>query len=355
MSGAPILEVRDLSQTFNVRDGVKTQMLHALSGVSFALRRGGITAIVGESGSGKSTLARVVARLLQPTAGQILLDGRDVLLDEPRGPSLGYRRRVQMVFQDPFASLNPVYDVAHHLARPMLRHGLLDKGRERNGQIHALLESVGLTPGNEFSSKRPHQMSGGQRQRVAIARALAVQPDIILADEPTSMLDVSIRIGILNLLEQLREERALSYLYITHDLASARYLADQTLVLYAGALVEGGESEEVMTRPAHPYTQLLLSSVPDPRRPRAASAGSRKRPGGAGVQAGKGCPFVGRCPAAMPACSARLPAPVSVGTSRWVRCHLYPDAANAGEEVSVSGARPMSAVGPFVQPGGLPR
>jgi ABC-type glutathione transport system ATPase component len=222
--------------------------------------RGEALALVGESGSGKSTAARLVARLLAPTSGAILLDGFDVLRQRV---TLSYRRRIQMIFQDPFASLNPVHTVAYHLARPLLRHGKAHR-RDVGDRIHALLEQVGLTPASEIARKHPHQLSGGQRQRVAIARALAVEPDLILADEPTSMLDASIRVGVLNLLRDLKEQRGIAILLITHDLASARYLADQTIVLRAGHAIERGPTVEIMSSPQAAYTRELLSAVPRP-------------------------------------------------------------------------------------------
>jgi ABC-type glutathione transport system ATPase component len=195
-----------------------------LNDVSLALGRAEIVALVGESGSGKSTVARVVARLTEPSAGRILLEGRDVLAEEPRRASLSYRSKVQMIFQDPFGSLNPIHTIAHHLERPLLLHGKAKTRTALEHRVHELLDSVGLSPAIEFARKYPHEASGGQRQRVAIARALAVGPSLILADEPVSMLDVSIRLGILNLMEQLKVERGVAFLYITHDIASARYV-----------------------------------------------------------------------------------------------------------------------------------
>jgi peptide/nickel transport system ATP-binding protein len=315
----PILEVRALTKTFTSRVGFRRREVRALNDVSFSVQRGEIVALVGESGSGKSTIARIVARLLQPTSGQIFLDGEDVLATEPRRASLSYRKRVQMVFQDPFGSLNPVHSVAHHLIRPLVRHGIASNPAELELRVHELLSGVGLNPAADFAGKKPHEMSGGQRQRVAIARALAVAPELILADEPTSMLDVSIRMGVLNLLDRLRTERDLSFLYITHDLASARYVADRTLVLYGGSLMEEGPSDAVMQQPAHPYTQLLLSAVPDPRRPAASNV---ELPSGPRMAGTTGCPFAGRCPAVMDRCGESLPPKAAVAKGHFVRCHL---------------------------------
>ena len=238
--------------------------VRAVNDVSFDINRGEIVALVGESGSGKSTIARILARLEQPTGGQLILDGQDIFATERRRASMKYRSKVQMVFQDPFGSLNPAHRIEHFLTRPLQLHGENDSPQALKLKLRELMATVGL--GEQMLDRYPHQLSGGQRQRVAIARALAVEPEIILADEPTSMLDVSVRIGILNLMRKLRDERGVSMLYITHDLASARYIADTTMVMCAGDLVEGGESIELMAAPHHPYTQLLLSAVPDARR-----------------------------------------------------------------------------------------
>src|SRR5439155_10434438 len=203
-----------------------------------------ITALVGESGSGKSTVARLIARLYDPSSGSVLFDGGDVARVRRRKQVLRYRSQVQLIFQDPFGSLNPVKTVRHHLARPLRIHKRAPRSHV-DEQVHALLEAVGLAPPKKYAAKYPHELSGGQRQRVAIARALAVGPKVVIADEPTSMLDVSIRIGILNLMRDLKEEHELAFLYVTHDLASARYVADTVLVMYAGQIVEQRPAEQV--------------------------------------------------------------------------------------------------------------
>ena len=341
---SPILEVRRLRRTFQTRNGLRRSEVRALNDVSFSVARGEIVALVGESGSGKSTIARIVARLLPPTSGEILLDGKDILAEEPRRASLAYRKRVQMIFQDPFGSLNPVHSVAHHLERPLVRHGIASGRVELERRVHELLAGVGLNPPADFASKKPHEMSGGQRQRVAIARALAASPELILADEPTSMLDVSIRMGVLNLLDRLRSDRGLSFLYITHDLASARYIADRTLVLYGGSLMEEGPSDEVMQRPAHPYTQLLLSAVPDPRR---AAATRIELPAGSRAIANTGCPFAGRCPSVMARCGEALPVKAAVAARHSVRCHLF----SGGSSAAVSTPPPRPVVSPGLPSG----
>jgi peptide/nickel transport system ATP-binding protein len=265
----PVLEVRGLTKSYRVRRGLRIERVPVLHDVSFQLARGEIVALVGESGSGKSTVARILARLVTPSGGSVRLDGVDVRAGERR-PTLDYRRRVQMVFQDPYGSLNPAHTVEHHLRRPLELHRR-GSGSEP-GRIHELLAAVGLTPPDVMAARRPHELSGGQRQRVAIARALAVEPDVLIADEPTSMLDVSLRVDVLNLLGRLRDQQRLAVLFITHDLASARYLADRVLVLHGGTVVEEGPVESVVASPAHPYTRRLLAAAPDPGRSRSVQA-----------------------------------------------------------------------------------
>lgn len=323
------LEVRNLSKQFVIGGAWRPVMLNALTRVSFGIRRGEVVALVGESGSGKSTVARLIARLMQPTEGEILLHGRDVLAEERSKASLAYRRQVQMIFQDPFGSLSPTHTISYHLERPMQIHGLAEGSALKDG-VRELLETVGLNPPDEVAARFPFQMSGGQRQRVAIARALAVQPSIILADEPTSMLDVSIRMGVLNLIDKLKSEQGIGFLYITHDLASARYVGDRTMVMYAGHIVEEGESRALMEQPAHPYTQLLLASVPDPNSGFVAgSSAPASRPSVSVSQGARGCPFAARCPSAMVVCREVMPGAIALADNHSVRCHLYTSATPA--------------------------
>jgi peptide/nickel transport system ATP-binding protein len=293
-------------------------VVHAVEDVSIALPEGGITAIVGESGSGKSTLARLLARLIKPTSGQLLVDGRPVAGRAGRG----FTRQVQLVLQDPFSSLNPVHDVRYHLARPLQVHGLVPAGVSLDDAITSLLERVALTPADQFIRKYPHELSGGQRQRVAVARALAVQPRVLLADEPVSMLDVSIRLGLLNLLGGLRDSEGLTILYITHDIASARYLADVIAVMYAGQLVESGPAGTVTDNPTHPYTQLLVSAAPDPGR-----AGRPDLRGSGSVPSllapPSGCRFHPRCPHAMKVCAESAPPAIEVAPGHLSACWLH--------------------------------
>jgi peptide/nickel transport system ATP-binding protein len=324
---APLLEVRHLCKRYAEGGLFGSRQVRALEDASFVIRRGEIVALVGQSGSGKSTLARLLARLTAPSAGAILLDGRNVLEDEPRRASREYRRRVQMIFQDPFASLNPVRTVAHHVARPLRIHGHARTAHAARERTHELLRDVGLEPAAAFAPRLPHELSGGQRQRVAIARALAAEPQLLLADEPVSMLDVSVRVGILNLIGRLKAERGIACLYITHDLASARYVADRVLVLYAGRIVEEGAAEELTSHPAHPYTRLLLAAVPDPRRPETAWAAPRPADAAtaaaASVPPSAGCPFARACPDVLEHCHRRMPEPIEVAAGHRVRCHLY--------------------------------
>ena len=257
------LEVRNLTKDFTIRNGFKKSRLRAVNEVSFTLEPGKTIAIVGESGSGKSTVARMIAKLETPSSGEILLDGAP---SARRGGALAkYRHDVQMVFQDPFASLNPFHSIRHHLERPLKIHGLAKTNAELDQAVEELLTRVNLTPAATFAEKRPHEMSGGQRQRVAIARALAPGARFLIADEPVSMLDVSIRLGVLNLLARLQREEQLGVLYITHDLATARHFSDEIIVMFRGNIVERGPSDDVILNPQHEYTKLLLSAAPDPR------------------------------------------------------------------------------------------
>jgi ABC-type glutathione transport system ATPase component len=265
-AGTPLLEVRGLWKTYT--SGGLFSPAHrivAVRDVSFSVAHGETVALVGESGSGKTTIARLVLRLEPADRGELRLAGEDILRREPRGASRTYRHRVQMVFQDPFGSLNPAHDIAHHLARPLVRLGRarLDRARLRDRALE-LLRIVGLSPAEEFLHRHPYELSGGQRQRVAIARALAVEPDLLVADEPTSMLDVSVRMGILRLLQQLQREHDLAILLITHDLASARFLAERIVVLRHGQVVEQGSCGQVVDTPQHEYTRALLGAISEP-------------------------------------------------------------------------------------------
>jgi peptide/nickel transport system ATP-binding protein len=349
---AVLLEGRGLTKHFPVhgsaasrratRFGRSARVVHAVDDVSLALRAGQVMAVVGESGSGKSTLARLLARLTSPTAGELLLDGHAVARTGRR--RLDYAKTVQMVLQDPFASLNPVHDVHYHLGRPFKVHGLAGSGADLDGKIAAVLERVALTPADLFLHKYPHELSGGQRQRVAIARALAVQPRVLVADEPVSMLDVSIRLGVLNLLADLRDSEHLAILYITHDIASARYLADSVVVMYAGQVVESGPAVQVTDTPAHPYTQLLLSAAPDPERVTPVTLRGAGAPPSA-VAPPSGCRFRLRCPHAMPICAERVPPAFPAGDGHVSACWLL-DAGHRSPAVVTREATPEPPAAP---------
>ena len=327
---APVLEAINLRKVFPLRQlrlfgpprGVK-----AVEDASLVLRPGCCTALVGESGSGKTTVARILAKLYSSTAGEIRFRGRPISGKRSWGLR-AYRRHVQLIFQDPFSSLNPVHTVKYHLRRPLRIYGYAHSASEADEQIKALLERVNLTPAEQFMNKFPHELSGGQRQRVAIARALAARPEVLLADEPVSMLDVSIRLDMLNLLLRLKEEDHLALLYITHDIASARYFADETLVMYAGQMVEGGSSEAVTQTPKHPYTQLLLQAAPDPERMQVGARESDSPLGEHGeppslITPPSGCRFRPRCPFAMAVCREAFPLRSDLGAGHWTHCYLY--------------------------------
>lgn len=259
-SSTPILEIQNITKTFQMPGLINKNDFTAVNDVSFKISRGEIVALVGESGSGKSTIAKLITRLIRPTAGKILLDGKNKKVTEARNVPLEYRKAVQMVFQDPFGSLNSIHTVYHHLSRPLLRHKLKSKAKLFD-HIIKTLEIVGLSPAETFVHKFPHEMSGGERQRVAIARALILDPEIIIADEPTSMLDVSIRMEILEIFAKMRKENGLTILFITHDLASARYLADRIIVLKAGNIIEENQSEDLIQNPSTEYTKQLVRAA----------------------------------------------------------------------------------------------
>jgi peptide/nickel transport system ATP-binding protein len=325
----PVLVATGLSKHFRVRSRGRGRsrvgaVVQAVDDVTLALYPGEVTALVGESGSGKSTVARLLACLYKPTRGTVALDGVPVL--RRRGRSFrAHVRQVQLIFQDPFSAVNPLHRIGYYLARPLRVHGYARGRRSVTVQAAKLLEQVQLSNPEQYMDKFPHEVSGGQLQRIAIARALAVRPKVLLADEPVSMLDVSIRLGILNLLLGLAEDLRLAVLYITHDIASARHYAKTTLVMYAGELVESGPSRDVCLEPAHPYTQLLVSAAPNPRRVRHDQAAKDRGEMVSLIDPPAGCRFHPRCPHAMPVCSERSPARSALGEGHWVRCWLYAD------------------------------
>jgi oligopeptide/dipeptide ABC transporter ATP-binding protein len=324
----PVLEATGLTKTFG--------HIRAVDDVSFGLYPGKITALVGESGSGKSTVARLLARLYPPTAGDVRLHGERVSASHGRA-FRRYVREVQLILQDPFASLNPVHSIEYHLTRPLRVHGFARSKAEVKAAIDQLMTEVSLTPPQQFTQKFPHELSGGQRQRIAIARALAARPSVLLADEPVSMLDVSIRLSLLNLFAHLVKDRDIALLYITHDIASARQFCEDIIVMYAGQVVETGPADVVVRDPAHPYTRLLIESSPEPnRRIRSDDAPARgEQPGMLAAQVG--CRFQARCPLVMDICKTDVPLPMAVAGNHTARCWLHSDgpvavAAGTGDE-----------------------
>ncbi|QEO14619.1 ABC transporter ATP-binding protein [Agromyces intestinalis] len=337
----PVLRAEALRKHFPVRGIGTSGVVHAVDDVDLDLHAGRVVALVGESGSGKSTIARLLAQLMPLTAGRIVLDGEDATVHNRRA----FRRyvgRVQMIFQDPFGSINPIHPVRYTLTRALRIHRGRLRGRELEAALDELLERVQLTPTARYVDKYPHELSGGQRQRVAIARALAANPDVLLADEPISMLDVSIRLGILNLLKDLRDRLKIAILYITHDIASARYFADRTMVMYAGRIVETGDSESVTQDPKHPYTQLLVRSAPDPDDLEARAHGARGEAPSL-VNPPSGCRFNPRCPFATELCRTEVPPLLEVGEGRQAACWGYserPDRPKVTDVLEVLGERP---------------
>jgi peptide/nickel transport system ATP-binding protein len=326
-SAAPLLEAKGLTRHFRVGRGFSKDMLHAVDEVDLTINRQEIVALAGESGSGKSTIARLLGRVYKPTAGEIFYQGRPLSSMRSRKDLLSYRADVPMVFQDPFSSLNPAFRVSHGVLRSLKLHRSDLTKEQRQAEAERVIEQVGLTPASEIMQRYPYELSGGQRQRIGFAQALAHQPKLILADEPVSMLDVSIRIGLLNLMAELRRAAGVSFLYITHDIASARYVADRLVIMYAGHIVESGPTETVLSNPKHPYTELLLGAVPDPRAPLEMIEGDTGEPPKV-VNPTPGCRFRWRCPLAVDECHRVTPQRRPMGPDHDAACHVaQPDAA----------------------------
>src|SRR5687768_14897905 len=312
----PLVEVHDLSKSFDVSapwlnrvvERKPRQFVHAVDGVSFAIERGRTLALVGESGCGKSTVARLLVGLYAPTAGRVVFDDIDIrrTLAGPQAAAL--RRRMQMIFQDPYASLNPRWTVHDIVAEPLIEHGLIADAAGRKARVGELLRSVGLATGDV--EKFPHQFSGGQRQRISIARALATQPEFLVCDEPTSALDVSVQAQVLNIMKDLQRKQGLTYLFISHNLAVVRHVSDAVGVMYLGRLVELADKKVLFSQPRHPYTRMLLDAIPDIHmsgRARTPVQGEVPNP----LNPPTGCSFHPRCPYANARCSIERPALIS--------------------------------------------
>lgn len=321
----PLLELKGVSKTFKTKKGwFGHKNFCALNDVSFKLRKGRALALVGESGSGKSTCARILSRVYAPTSGNLNYKGTCSTQLRSKQALSDYQKAVQMIFQDPFSSLNPTLTINYHLRRPLELHHQFESEDGLQAKINSLLEQVELLPVEEMAARYPHELSGGQRQRVAIARVLAIEPDIILADEPTSMLDVSLRTEVLDLLQDLKEKMGIAFLYITHDMATARYFAEETAILYRGNIVEWGDSQAVAKNPQHPYTKLLLDSIPDPKR----SISERIKEGKNPLKdiwdpLGKGCIHSQKCSGQFGACSHMNPAIIEVEKHHFIRQFEY--------------------------------
>jgi peptide/nickel transport system ATP-binding protein len=327
--GEPLLRTDRLSKHFKIGNTLSRRTLHAVDDVSLTIGERQIVALAGESGSGKSTIARLLARIYKPTSGEIYFQGKPLSRMHSRPDRLKYASEAPMVFQDPFASINPVFRISHGVLRALKLHRPELSERERYAEALRVFEVVGLTPADQALQRYPHELSGGQRQRVGFAQALAMRPRLIIADEPVSMLDVSIRIGLLNLMAQLRDEQGVSILYITHDIASARYVADRLIVMYAGQIAEAGPVEEVLGNPRHPYTQLLVSAVPDPRaQPHIGAETDRGEPPKV-IDPTPGCRFRWRCPLAIDICQTVTPELIQLAPDHDAACHV----AQSGAEV----------------------
>jgi peptide/nickel transport system ATP-binding protein len=321
----PLVQARDLAKTFDVSapwlnrvlERQPRQLLHAVDGVSFDIARGQTLALVGESGCGKSTVARLLVGLYAPTRGGFTFDGQDAHAAFRSADSRPMRRRIQMIFQDPYASLNPRWVVRDIVGEPLMEHGLLTGKAELEQRVGELLVSVGLSA--QDMAKYPHQFSGGQRQRISIARALATQPEFLVCDEPTSALDVSVQAQVLNIMKDLQRERGLTYLFISHNLAVVRHVSDQVGVMYLGRLVELAGKHQLFGEPRHPYTRMLLDAIPkmhDTGRSRTPVQGEVPNP----LNPPAGCAFHPRCPHANARCKAERPQLLSIGGIR-IACH----------------------------------
>ena len=317
-----LLEVKNLKKYFPVKAGIfKRTVAHvkAVDDISFSIKEGETLGLVGESGCGKSTAGRTILRLLEATEGEVVFEGKNVM-DLDKSAMRAIRRDMQIIFQDPYASLNPRMTVADIVGEPLDIHNLAKNKKERNERVKEILENVGL--GSEYMNRYPHEFSGGQRQRIGVARALAVDPKLIIADEPVSALDVSVQAQVINLLQDLQKEYGLTYLFIAHDLSVVKHISDRVAVMYLGKLVELTDKKELFNNPLHPYTQSLLSAIPeaDPRKKkeRIILEGDVPSP----VDPPSGCRFHPRCPKAFEPCSVKEPEFKEYGDGHFAACHL---------------------------------
>jgi peptide/nickel transport system ATP-binding protein len=337
-------EVIGLTKHFGLGGFGRKRRLHAVDDVTFSIARREIVALVGESGSGKSTVARLLALLYKPTSGDVRFEGKPISALKGRRQKRAYRGYMPMVFQDPYSSVNAAYRVSHGIMRAISLHRRELGASARRGEAVRVMDAVGLKPAEAMLSKYPYELSGGQRQRIGFAQALVLRPKLVLADEPVSMLDVSIRVGVLNLMAELREREGVSILYITHDLASARYVADRVIVMYAGHVVEMGPTEQVLAAPRHPYTKLLLSAAPDPRAPLDETGSSDAGEPPKVVNPSPGCRFEPRCPYAIEMCRTVTPRLGEVAPAQLAACHVA--LAEARDKSWAASATAGSAVAP---------
>jgi len=325
-----LLEVTDLRKWFPVRKGFfetvfsrEQKFVHAVDGISFGIKRGEVFGLAGESGSGKTTTGRLLLRLIEPTSGKIYFDGKDVTALPEKGLK-PLRRQMQMMFQDPYESLNPRMTVSTIVAEPLRVQKTFSEEAELEERVKEAIAEVELLPPEEFLYRFPHELSGGQRQRVSIARAFILRPEFLVADEPVSMLDVSIRAGILNMMLDLVEKFNVSFLYITHDMALARHMCDRIAIMYLGKIMEMGVAEKIVYEPLHPYTKALISAVPlpDPTSKRSETVIPGEIP--SPISPPPGCRFHTRCPAKIgKICSTKEPTLIDVGDGHYVACHKY--------------------------------